>query len=440
MDTDEALMDKKRRLQEELEELTARYRNKNEAGVLQRMNAVKTGLARTDRELIERAMSNPNSLEAGTPPPVKQSTGTSGNTRDVGLRAIETIERHLSPEAGDRLDDLVRRDEAGLDSRYLAAVSDPAYERAFAKRIADPVNANYKYSPEEAEAVRVAEQIGHERALAVGTGNLGGFAVPATLDPSVILTSDGQVNPIRELATVTTIATDTWQGVSSDGVDASWYDEAEEVSDDSPTFSQPEITPQRMSVFIPFSIELGQDWTGLTTELGKLFADAKDNLEASAFIGGTATNSPQGLHTGGTHVGGTALTPDGVYACQAALPPRYQANASWLSSNAIQNTTYRLVASADADEPALVGPDRMSILGKPWYEASAMPVTTSGTVVSYGDISKAYRLVDRIGSSLELVSHLFNGNQRPTGQRGAFFYTRVGGGVVDPNAVRSIVV
>ena len=45
-------------------------------------------------------------------------------------------------------------------------------------------------------------------------------------------------------------------------------------------------------------------------------------------------------------------------------------------------------------------------------------------------------LVDRIGSTLEIVSHLVGSNRRPTGQRGALLWFRTGSNVVVPQAFR----
>ena len=53
----------------------------------------------------------------------------------------------------------------------------------------------------------------------------------------------------------------------------------------------------------------------------------------------------------------------------------------------------------------------------------------------YGDFSQ-FVLVDRIGSTVEIVSHLFGSNRRPTGQRGALLWFRTGSAVVVPQAFR----
>ena len=47
-------------------------------------------------------------------------------------------------------------------------------------------------------------------------------------------------------------------------------------------------------------------------------------------------------------------------------------------------------------------------------------------------------IVDRIGSTLELVPHLVGSSRRPTGQRGALLWFRTGSNVVVPQAFRML--
>src|SRR6266511_4818624 len=191
-------------------------------------------------------------------------------------RGLHAIERYsavdvLSPRAADRLDEVIRdRDPLGLGARYLAAVGDLDYKDAFGKILADPTHGHLRFSSREREAFDRVNEVMKERALAEGVGSSGGFAVPFALDPSIILTSSGALNPFREVARVETIATDIWKGVASDGVVASYGAEASAVTDASPTLVQPSIDTQRMTIFVPFSIELGQDWGTLQQELLRL--------------------------------------------------------------------------------------------------------------------------------------------------------------------------
>jgi HK97 family phage major capsid protein len=83
-------------------------------------------------------------------------------------------------------------------------------------------------------------------AIAVGTGTQGGFLVPTHLDPTLIITNSGSSNIVRSISRVVTLGQENvWHGVSTAGVTASWDAELAEVSDDTPTFSNPSVSRLR---------------------------------------------------------------------------------------------------------------------------------------------------------------------------------------------------
>ena len=133
-----------------------------------------------------------------------------------------------------------------------------------------------------------------ERALTVGAGTI---PMPATIDPTINLTSDGALNPLRQLATVTQITTSEWHGVTSAGTTAVFAAEATEVADQTPTLVAPMIKAEKAQSWIEFSIEAGMDQPALAAELQKLLADQKDVLEATMFVTGNGTNQPEGIST-----------------------------------------------------------------------------------------------------------------------------------------------
>jgi HK97 family phage major capsid protein len=349
----------------------------------------------------------------------------------------------LSAKAGDTLEDLVRRDRWGLEARYLDAVSSPAYERAFWRRLQRPDSAQYELTIEEADAMRLVSQVSAERAMALSPTSAGGFGVPFALDPTIMLSSDGSVNPLRGLATVTPITTNEWRGVTSAGVTASFDSEAQEVSDDTPTLAQPTIPVQRADAFVPFSFEVGMDYPGFQQEVDKLLQDSKDQIEASAFTVGNGTPpNPQGIIVGATNVyttaGTAAFVVADVYGTQNALPPRFSPKATWMSSNTVGNLIYRFVGGGSV-EPEPFNDDRSVLLGKPWNENSNVvaTVTTGSLFLLYGDIAAGFRIVDRIGMSIEVIQNLFStANLRPTGQRGLLAWWRTGSKVQNVNALR----
>lgn len=412
----------------------------------------KAELAERERTIadIERRGRDERYLESERPAPERPSLRYQGGraadeARGEAFRALEARGDQLGSTHGDRLWKLIERDAAGIDSRYIAAVADPHYESAFAKQLLEagqPGARSMLTEPEIAAVQRVGEVL-TERALAEGEGATGGYAVPFALDPTIILTNDGVINPLRTVATVTTISTRTWKGVSSEGVTAAFAKEGAEVADGSPTLGQPEIKTERAHAFVPYSIEVGEDWGTMSGELGRLFSEAKNVLEAEKFATGTGTNEPSGIVTGATEAVESAtekvFAVGDLYTVQQALPPRYQPRARWLATNTVANVIYRFVAQADSEEPKVMTEARDSILGKPFNELSTMTSTVNESgekPIVYGDVATGFRIVDRIGMRVELIPHLFGENGRPTGERGLYAIWRTGSKVVNPNALR----
>jgi predicted phage gp36 major capsid-like protein len=143
--------------------------------------------------------------------------------RDAARSILERQEaRHLTPAQREKVDGLVGRHDPRL-SKLIVASSRPEYRSAFTKYIGG--NADLMSNDER----RAVQEVRTSYSL---TDNAGGYAVPALLDPSIILTSDGSVNPMRQVSRIVTGIDDTWRGVSSAGITASWDSEGIEASDD----------------------------------------------------------------------------------------------------------------------------------------------------------------------------------------------------------------
>jgi HK97 family phage major capsid protein len=298
-----------------------------------------------------------------------------------------------------------------------------------------------------------------ERVMSLTT-NSGGYGVPFMLDPTIILSSDGQINPFRQIARVEQINTDTWQGVTSAGVTASFDAELSVVSDDSMTLAQPSVSTEMARALVPFSIEVGMDYPGFANEVAQAIADAKDGLESTAFATGTGTNEPQGIITGATAVVTAStrgsITSTDVYTVEAALPPRFIQNASWVASRAalqkfrqfdtaggaqlwIQNLQYGL------GQPVGFGSTNgrvgYALLGYNAYAASGVTSTlTTGTKPAVLGDFRQYLIADRVGLSVEYVPHLLStSGPFPRGGRAYFAYWRTGAGVLFTNAFRTYI-
>jgi HK97 family phage major capsid protein len=324
-------------------------------------------------------------------------------------------------------------------SKMALATSSPEYLRAFAKAARGQEAA---FTPEEREAVT--------RAMSL-TDNAGGYLVPFQLDPTVIITSDGSRNDIRQVARQVVATGDVWNGVSSAAVSFSWDSEGAEVSDDATTFAGPTITIYKGAGFVPISIEAAMDEANVASEVGRLLAFGKDTLESTAFATGSGSQ-PQGIVTAltGTSSEINAAADDtfavaDVYTIQGSLPARYRSNASWLANNSIYNLIRRFDTSGGGGFWDNLNADRPpNLLGRPAHEAEGMDatVTASGAVSNYilifGDFSN-YVIADRIGMTVEFIPHLFHvTTNRPSGSRGWYAYFRTGADSVNDGAFRML--
>jgi HK97 family phage major capsid protein len=394
-------------------------------------------------------------IDGGSRSPAKKTTHA---TPADG--AMRTIERHvqegrLSSTAADRVDGVLRGGDAefGVDAGYVEAAGAAAYESAFVKLLRFGQSAILRMTPEEQASVQQVNQAEEVRtALTVGSGPGGGFAIPISIDPTVTLSSSGVLNPIRALADVRTVSTRELRLVTSDGVVAQYQAEAAEALDNSPVLAQPDLIVNRATSFIPFSFEVGMDWTDLLHELGQMIQDSKDVLEATAFLTGSGTNQPVGMLTVGTtgalttsqriqSAGTAAIALGDVYALKQAIgSTRFQGDAQWLVHPTRLDSIFRLVASGSTVEPQIMPQGRSGpLLGRPAAELSTMATTTTtgSKWAVYGDFGRGYVIADRLGSQLDIVPHLFSpANQRPTGQSGAFAIWWNDGRVNAANALR----
>lgn len=359
--------------------------------------------------------------------------------RDNAMRAVESArfpgvrDRAAAQTQVERLLDGVD-DENGSLARRVLVTGSPTYDRAFGKAM----------TALSTNGLTAEEQ----RALALGTGSAGGFAVPFQLDPTVILTSNGQVDPIRRLARVEQIVGKEWQGVTSAGITVSRAAEAAEASDNAPTLAQPTVKPTRVQGFVPFSVEVDQDWAAMRSEITMMLGEAKTEEEATSFILGDGTgDNPFGVVSTlatSSHVdaAGEGIAVGDIYAVEEALPPRFRARGQWLANKSIYNKVRQLDTAGGANLwvrlDAATPPE---LIGYAAHEASAMDGTinpaVAGTnlVLLFGDFSK-FLIVDRIGMDVELVPHLFGANRRPTGQRGIYAIWRNSSKILADNAFR----
>jgi HK97 family phage major capsid protein len=367
--------------------------------------------SRNDGEYVERLRDNAKrAIERARYGPVRDRISVEDAQSNV-MRLLDGID-----------------DERGTLARRILATGSPEYERWFW----DSIRAGYQLPRPQA-------------ALSMGSATSAQVAVPFTLDPTVILTSDGATNPIRAIARVETITGRAWEGVTSAGITVGRSGEATEVDDDAPAMAQPTVTPTRVDGFVPFSVEADQDWSQLRSEMTRLLTDAKDVEEATSFLvgDGNAPN-PAGICStlttaSNVNDGYASFEAADIYAVENALPPRFQPRARWLA----RKNTYNLVRALDTNGTLyarLTEGRPPELIGYPAHEASAMRLrnTAGNRYLILGDFQQ-FLIVDKAGMDIELVPHLFHtNNNRPSGQRGLVAFWRNNAAILVPNAFRGL--
>ncbi|EHP92945.1 phage major capsid protein [Methylorubrum extorquens] len=344
-------------------------------------------------------------------------------------------------------DDLASRIAAGnlggLGSSR--APEDPEYSRTFAS-YARKGHGEQTLS----EANNSGDRARIQAAMSAGSNGDGGYLAPVEWDRNIVKALT-VASPLRSLCTVVTTSGPGYSTLWNDGQWGSgWVGEtasrpqtttaqlANVVFKPGEIFAQPAITQQLLD---DAAINLEQ-W--LSDEVADTFA----RQEAIAFVSGDGLNKPQGflsyigsgttLHPGGeplTTPSGHAsqITSDGLVDLVYALGAPYRTNASWLMNSASIAKVSKLKDGQGNYlwQPSFIAGQPPTLLGRPVYFEESMPDVAAGTLpIAVGDWRRFYVINDRVGVRILRDAY--------TAKPYVLFYTtkRVGGGVLDPKAVR----
>jgi len=370
-------------------------------------------------------------------PTVEETRGmTSVQLEDAATRALEARGVEDVTHAR-KLYKAHSRQDGGLWVRQMLIRSSDAYASAFTKMLTG----------------RQWEMTNLERsAIAVGTNTQGGFLVPTHLDPTVVLSNSGVSNAVRAMARVESlVGANTWHGISSDGVTASWDGEIVEVSDDSPSFAGPSISTFRAAAFVQASFEFMED---AATDVGSMvlmmFADARERLEAAAHCTGGGSTAPTGIFTAldaNTNVEVVSATAAAIALAdltglRRAVPVRFRSRSKWLMNpkwaDSIKALGTAMSASYSTD---ITQAGTTTLLGSPLVESDEAPSVNTTTIrdnlIVVGDFS-SYVVVDKVGSTaVQYIPTLFNTTTNlPDGRSGWYISWRSGADSILDTAFR----
>ncbi|MEV4474665.1 phage major capsid protein [Nonomuraea sp. NPDC049504] len=359
---------------------------------------------------------------------------------------------HLADEQRSRVERLLQTRNDNVDGSYLArrllVTENPDYREAFMRLVTrnTPV-----LTPEQSRAVQRWEEY---RAMSIGVDAGGGYGVPVMIDPTIILTAQGSPNDFFSLARVETITTDRWNGVSSAGVTWQFRTEAAPASDNSPSLVQPSVPVHRADGYIPYSLEVDQDYPGFAGEMSTLLGEGYSELLVNKLTTGTGTNEPTGIVTAltgtssavFTATAGTITAAD-INDLWAALPIRYRnARAAWMGSTDVNNAVQQLGAGGNdsAFTVDFTAEGVMVLKGRRFYlndYFGALPAGTTAAALAVVGDWRNYLIAQRAGMSIELIPHVFDapgagGNVVPTGQRAWFAWARVGADSINDAGLR----
>lgn len=289
-------------------------------------------------------------------------------------------------------------------------------------------------------------------AMSVGTAGDGGYLAPTEWDRQV-RQAQAVVSPMRRIATVMTTGVGAFSTVwSNNSWGSGWVGEtAARPATTTPTLSSLEFAGGEIYANPAITQRLLDDSSlDLEAWIASQVADEFARQEGIAFISGNGTNKPFGLLTyvdGGAaddrHPGGNLTTVETAAASTIAaddlvgflygLAAPYRQGAVWLMNS---TTAARIGKLKDSDgayiwRESFAQGDPAKLLGYPVEIDESMPnVADSALPIAFGNFKRGYLINDRLGIST--LRDPF------TNKPYVNFYAtkRVGGGVLDPNAIR----
>ncbi|PZU57953.1 MAG: phage major capsid protein [Brevundimonas sp.] len=305
--------------------------------------------------------------------------------------------------------------------------------------------------------LKTGQSVGLETKAGLSTGaTSGGYVVPYETERAIERRLMA-VSPMREIATVRTVAAGVFRKpVSTAGVASGWVAE---------TAARPETDPATLALLEFPSADLYASPAATQALLDDALVDLDEWLagevedafaaqETQAFVTGDGTNKPKGFlsyaavadadqawgqigYVASGAAGGFAATNptdrliDLIYAPKA----QYRPNGRFVMNRRTVSTV-RKFKDADGNyiwQPAARLGENASLLGYPITEIETMPdVAANSLSIAFGDFQRGYLIVDRAG--VRVLRDPFTATAKPY----VLFYTtkRVGGGVQNFDAIK----
>ncbi len=242
----------------------------------------------------------------------------------------------------------------------------------------------------------------------------GGYLITPEMSETIVRIVN-ETSPLRELARVETISTDSLDVIEDDELPgASWVAETASRSDT----TTHQINKNTISVHemyaSPKATQKLIDDASIDVEawVAERVAEKFAALEATSFVSGDGSGKPKGFltYTAGTAFGeieqvqsGTdaVVTADSLIQLYYALKEEYAKNATFLMNRSVLQSV-RLLKEGTTNQylwqPGLAMGAPDTLLGVPVKTAADMPVAADTSLsVAVADFKQAYLIVDRVG-------------------------------------------
>ena len=369
---------------------------------------------------------------------LEEKRGEDGLVSAEDTAAYEKMEQEVV-DLGKEIDRLERQRD--MDMKLSQATSRPVVTDPMTEVEDKTGRGSKEYSRDFWNVMRKKNAV-ITNALQVGTDSEGGYLAPDEFEQTLVEALEEE-NIFRHLANVIqTSSGDRKIPVVATKGTASWVDEEAAIPESDPAFGQVSIGAYKLATMLKVSEELLNDSVfDLESYIAKEFGRRMGSKEEEAFLVGDGTGKPTGIFhtTGGGELGVTAaaeaeVTADELIDLFYSLRAPYRKNAVFIMNDATVKLIRKLKDQTGQYlwQPSLTAGTPDTILNRPVYTSSFVPLAEAGTfTVAFGDFSY-YWIADRQGRSFQRLNELF----AATGQVGFRATQRVDGKLILPEAVK----
>lgn len=394
--------------------------------------SIPRALSRANAHINAAAPGNDEPTMADLSQAVKSFIGRRDETLENVLASMNEMQSQLNIGGG------LAFDASGTST-------DPEYAKAFAAHFRKGEGEDFLR-----QANASGDRASIQAAMSVGDNSAGGYLAPVEWDRKI---SEAQraTSPMRRLASVVQSGVGAYSTLWNNNLYGSgWVGETALRPATTNASLSPIVFPTGEIYAMPVATQRLLDDAQINAGQWLIDSVTKefDRQEGIAFLAGpgAVANQPAGLLTyaeGGSnaasHPGGAidvtevAITVDTLIDLLYGLAAPYRRNATWLMSS-LTAAMLSKMKTADGDlvwrESLIVG-QPATLLGRPVEIDEGMPGPVAGNLaIAFGDFKQAYVINDRLGT--RILRDPFS--NKPY----VMFYVtrRVGGGLLDPNAMR----